>query len=209
MHRILLLLAIIGLTMAATASPTTYTVSVSTQALAGTTGSLDFNFNPGPLVSQTAMVQILDLSGGALAGSPVLSGDASGSLPGTVSLDNGTGFNDYFQQFTYGSTLTFDVYLYGLALSAPDGKSTSGSTFAFSMFSDAAGTVPAFTTDVTDGFAYVVNVNLDGSTTVANYIVNSAAAPEPATWFLVGLALLPSVLAARTFRRHYDGRPSV
>jgi hypothetical protein len=58
------------------------------------------------------------------------------------------------------------------------------------MFSDVAGTVPALTTDVTDGFAYVVDVNLDGSTTVTNYIVNSAATPEPASWFLVGIALL-------------------
>jgi hypothetical protein len=198
MQRILSIMAMIGLAMAATASPITYTVSVNTQALAGTTGSLDFNFNPGPLVSQSAMLQILDFSGGALAGGPVLSGDASGSLPGTLSLDNGTGFNDYFQQFTYGPTLTFDVSLYGPALSAPDGVSSSGSTFAFSMFSDAAGTVPALTTDVSDGFAYVVNVNLDGSTTMTNYIVNSAVAPEPVTLFLVGISLL-----ARTLRRQH------
>jgi hypothetical protein len=196
MHR--LLLAILALAMVATATPVTYTVSVNTQALAGTTGSLDFNFNPGPLISQSATVQILNVSGGAVAGSPFLSGDATGSLPGRLGLDNGTGFNDYFQQFTYGSTLTFHVYLSGPALSAPDGVSSSGSTFAFSMFSDEAGTVPALTTDVADGFAYVVNVNLDGSTTVTNYIVNSAAAPEPATWFLVGIALL-----ARTFRRQH------
>ncbi len=150
------------------------------------------------MVSQSTTVQILNCSGGAIAGSPVLSGDATGSLPGTLSLDNGTGFNDYFQQFTYGSTLTFDFYFYGPALSAPNGVSSSGSTFAFSMFSDAAGTVPALTTDVTDGFAYVVDVNLDGSTTVTNYIVNAAAAPEPATWLLVGIALL-----ARTFRRKH------
>jgi hypothetical protein len=191
MNRILSTIAILGcLTTAISATPVTYIVSVNTQSLAGTTGSLDFNFNPGPLVSQSAMVQILDFSGGAVAGSPVLTGDATGSLPGTLALDNGTGFNDYFQEFTYGSTLTFDVYLYGPALSAPDGTSSSGSTFAFSLFSDAAGTVPALTTDVTDGFAYMVAVNLDGSTTVTNYLVNSAAAPEPSSEWFVGIALL-------------------
>jgi hypothetical protein len=185
-----------------TATPVTYIVSVNTQSLAGTMGSLDFNFNPGPLVSQSAMVQILDFSGGAMAGSPVLTGVASGSLPGTLALDNGTGFNDYFQEFTYGSTLTFDVYLYGPALSAPDGTSSSGSTFAFSLFSDAAGTVPALTTDVTDGFAYLVDVNLDGSTTVTNYLVNSAAAPEPSSEWFMGIALLTLFLrSVRGWRR--------
>ena len=46
--------------------------------------------------------------------------------------------------------------------------STSGSAFAFSMFSDAAGTIPALTTDAINGFAVTVDVNLDGTTTVAN-----------------------------------------
>ena len=206
MHRLLLLSAILTCgAVAITAAPVTYVVSVSTASLAGTTGSLDFNFNPGPLVSQSAIVEILTFSSsGAFDGNPVLSGDASGSLPGIVTLDNGTGFNDYFQQFKYGSTLSFDVSLTGPALSTPDGVSSSGSTFAFSMFSDAAGTVPALTTDVTDGFAYLVDVNLDGSTTVTNYIVKSAVAPEPASWLLVGIALLSTARLVRTFRRHHE-----
>jgi hypothetical protein len=190
--------------MALNANPITYAVSVNTSALAGVTGSLDFNFNPGPLTSQSASIQILGFSGnGAAVGSPVITGDATGSLPGTLTLDNGTSFNDYFQQFRYGSTLDFNVSLYGPALSAPDGVSLSGSTFAFSMFSDAAGTMPALTTDVSDGFAYVVNVNLDGSTTVFDYIVNSNPAPEPASGFLVGIAFLVTALSIRMRRRHY------
>jgi hypothetical protein len=206
MVRLFSLLAILGCgATAITAGPVAYMVSVNTASLAGTTGSLDFNFNPGPLVSQSAMVQILSFSSnGAFDGSPLLTGDASGSLSGTLTLDNGSGFNDYFQQFTYGATLSFDVSLFGPALSAPDGVSSSGSTFAFSMFSDAAGTTPALTMDVTDGFAYVVNINLDGSSTVANYIVNSAPAPEPATWFPMGIALPSTALLARTFRRHHE-----
>ena len=122
--------------------------------ISGTAGSLDFNFNPGPLVTQSASLQILNFtSDGTLAGSPALTGDVAGALPATLTFDNGTGFNDYFEGFTYGSTLSFHVSLYGPALSSPDGMSTSGSTFAFSMFSDAAGTIPALTTDTTEGFA--------------------------------------------------------
>jgi len=35
-------------------------VTVDTSSIAGTMGSLDFNFNPGPFVTQTASAQILN-----------------------------------------------------------------------------------------------------------------------------------------------------
>jgi hypothetical protein len=78
--------------------------------------------------------------------------------------------------------MDFDVSLFGPALSAPDGTSTSGSTFAFSIFSDPAGTIPALTSDTVNGFAYTVDVNLDGTTTVHNYLTNGSTnptVPEP------------------------------
>lgn len=126
-------------------------MTVNTSSIIGTAGSVDFNFNPGPLVTQAASLQILSFSSdGSLTGIPTLTGDVSGVLPATVTFDNGTGFNDYFQGFTFGSTLSFSVSLYGSALSSPDGVSTSGSTFAFSMFSDPAGTMPVLTRDTTD-----------------------------------------------------------
>jgi hypothetical protein len=112
-----------------------------------------------------------------LAGSPTLTGDVAGALPGTVTFDNGTAFNDYFEGFTYSSTLSFQVSLYGPALSSPDGTSTSGSAFAFSMFSDAAGTIPALTTDTTDGFAFTTDVNLDGTTAVTNSSAQTTVVP--------------------------------
>ena len=121
----------------AVADPITYNITVDSSSIAGTTGSLDFQFNPGPLITQAASLQILDFSSdGSLAGSPSLTGDVSGALPGTLTYDNGTAYNDYFEDFTYGTTLSFEVSLYGPALSSPDGVSTSGSVFAFSMFSD-------------------------------------------------------------------------
>lgn len=112
-----------------------------------------------------------------------------------MTFDNGTGFNDYFEGFTYGSTLSFQVSLYGPALSMPDGTSTSGSTFAFSMFSDAAGTIPALTTDTTNGFAFTIDVNLDGTTTVTNsstqttIVPATPAVPEPSTLPLMAAAI--------------------
>ncbi len=179
----------------ASAGPITYAVTVDTSSIFGTAGSLDFNFNPGPLVTQAASLQVLSFSGnGSLAGSPSLIGDVSGALPATVAFDNGSGFNDYFEGFTYGSTLAFRVYLYGPALSSPDGTSTSGSTFAFSMFSDAAGTIPVLTTDTVNGFAFTVDVNLDGTTTVTNFSPETSvnpvsAVPEPSSVVLMGTAI--------------------
>jgi len=170
----------------ASAGDITYQVTVDTSSIAGTAGSFDLNFNPGPLITQAASLQILNFAGnGSLAGGPVLTGNVSGALPTTLTFDNGTAFNDYFQGFKFGSSLTFNVSLYGPALSSPNGTATSGSTFAFSMFSDAAGTMPTLTTDTIDGFAALINVNLDGTTTVTNYSLQTTvepavpAVPEP------------------------------
>jgi hypothetical protein len=181
----------------ASADAITYDVTVDTSSISGTAGSLDFNFNPGPLVTQAASLQILNFaSDGTLAGAcPCGAGHISGQLPATLMFDNGTGFNDYFDDFTFGTMISFEVNLYGPALSAPDGVSTSGSTFAFSMFSDPGGTIPVLTTDTTDGFAFTVDVNLDGSTTVNNFSSQTSvqpasnAVPEPGIFVLVGAAL--------------------
>jgi len=187
----------------ASAGPITYDVTVNTSSISGTTGSLDFNFNPGPLVTQSADLQILNFSSdGTLenCASNVQgfcnAGDVTGTLPGTLTFDNGTGFNDYFDGFTFGNTLSFAVSLYGPALSAPDGISTSGSKFAFSMFSDSAGTIPTLTTDTTDGFAFTTNVNLDGTTSVTNsssqtgVIPQTSGVPEPRGIALSVVALM-------------------
>jgi hypothetical protein len=131
-----------------------------------------------------------------LAGTPALTGDVSGgALPATVTIDNGTGFNDYFEGFTFGSTLSFDVRLYGPALSSPDGISASGSRFAFGMFSDAGGSAPVLTSDTTDGFAFIVDVNLDSTTTLTDFsaqssISTTAPVREPGSLTLTVTTLL-------------------
>jgi hypothetical protein len=181
----------------ADASAITYVVSVDTSSISTTTGSLDFQFDPGLLMTQPASLQILSFSSdGSLTGCSANvqgfcpTGDVSGTLPGTLTFDNGTGFNDYFDGFTFGTMISFDVSLYGPALASPDGLSTSGTTFAFSMFSDVAGTMPVLTSDTVDGFAFTLDVNLDGTTTVNNSSSETgvAAAPEPSSLVLLGIA---------------------
>jgi hypothetical protein len=197
-----LLLCFAGLVSAA---PIAYEVAVNTSSISGTAGALDFQFNPGqPAATQAASLQILGFSSdGTLAGSPNLSGDVGGALPTTLTFDNGTAFNDYFDGFTFGKFVSFNVSLYGPALSSPDGISTSGSTFAFSMFSDPAGTVPALTSNTTDGFAFTVDVNLDGTTTVTNFSPETSivVVPEPSTSALLLVGLATTLWLTQLIRR--------
>jgi len=44
----------------------------------------------------------------------------TGDASGTLTFDNGTGFNDYFDGFTFVTTSSFQVSLYGPALSSPN-----------------------------------------------------------------------------------------
>ena len=166
------------------ASADLYDVTINTSSIAGTLGSLDFNFDPGPLVTQPASLQILNFaSDGSLVTCAVnvqgfcSTGDVSGQLPGALTFDNAAGFNDYFDDFTFGSTIYFQASLYGPALSSPDGVSTSGSAFAFSMFADIAGTIPVLTSDTTAGFAFTADVGLDGTTTVTDFSTQASVVP--------------------------------
>jgi len=193
------------------ATPVLYNVTVDTSSVSGVSGSLDFNFNPGPFATQLASLQILDFGGNGTVDTPAsLTGDVSGTLPSTLTFDNAMALNDYFEDFTFGSTLTFQVSFYGPALSSPDGVSTSGSSFAFSLFSDGAGTIPTLTGDTTDGFAFTVDVNLDGSTSVTNYssetevmASTTTTVPEPQSCSLCAAAFITLIAASvRRQRRH-------
>ncbi len=174
--------------LSAQAGPVTWAVTVDTSSISGAAGSLDLNFNPGPLVTQSATLQVTGFaSDGSLTGSCACMGDVTGQLPGSVTFDNGTGLNDYFQGFTFGTALSFNLTFSGPALTAPDGAFTSGSTFAFSLFSDSDGASPVLTSDTTDGFAFLIDVNTDGSTTPTNFSSVTALqqTPEPGSWLLV------------------------
>jgi len=178
-------------------------ISVDTSSLSGTTGSFDLQFNPGPLVSQSASLTINNFmsSGGSFFGAPFLTGDVSGTLPSALIFDNGSPFNDYFQDFTFGSSLSFTVALSGPAVFSPDGTSTSGSEFGFSMFSDPAGTAPALTNDTVNGFAVIVSIGTDGSVTAVNLSSETTMGsptdvPEPGSFaFVLVTAAILAVMA--------------
>jgi hypothetical protein len=161
------------------ADPIIYFVTVNTGAISGASGFLDFSFGPGN-DSQSALASISSfVSDGSLSGSPEVNGGVLGSLPGTVTIDNSTGFNDYFQGFDFGANIQFLLSFSGPALVSPNGTSTSGSTFGFGMF-DSTGTNPLLTADA-NGSTFTVDVNLDGSTTPTTFPADTQGAPPVAT----------------------------
>jgi PEP-CTERM motif len=180
-------------------------VTVSTGSIAGSSGFLDFQFNPGA-DSQPGFVQLENFtSDGSLNGGPQVSGAVSGTLPGVVRIDNTTGFNDYFQPFDYGQTFSFLLDLGGPAITSPNGTSTSGSSFGLGLFDSNQN--PLLTIDP-NGFAAVVQVNLDGTTTPQVFPSNAnggppvttvAAVPEPGTLASlgIGMILILTVLSGR------------
>src|ERR1700687_722106 len=110
------------------ASPIAYSVVVNTSSISGQLGNVDFQFNPGGGISDPAFVTLSAFSSnGTLAGTPVLTGGVTGTLPPLVTIHNTSGFSDYSDAFTFGSFLSFLVKLDGAALAAPSGTATAGS----------------------------------------------------------------------------------
>jgi hypothetical protein len=186
--QLLLIAALILLAANAAFASFSYDITVDTHTLVGTTGSLDFMFGPSTgSGSYTATVDISGLTGGTLVGAPSTTGNVSGVLPSTVTLtdNNVSALNDYFHQFTYGSTLTFNLNFTG----------NYGSALAFSMFQDAAGTTSAFTNDATNGFAATFAMNPNGTATFTNFspqttVTDATPTPLPAAAWLFGSGLM-------------------
>ena len=183
-------------------------VTVDTSSVAGTAGFLDFTFDPGPFITQSGFATISAFSSDGTLGAPTITGDVSGTLPPSITLNNDTPFNDYFTAFTFGNSLNFTLGLGGPAVDSPDGTSTSGSTFAFSMFSSDEST-PLLTADSLDGFAFEVDVNLDGTAKLTNFSDATSIAggvssvPEPASGWLFGGVIAFWAIGVR--RRAFSG----
>lgn len=96
----------------------TFHVSIDTSALLSSPASasgpfyLDFQLNGGSTLSNTATISNFSFGGGSLsAGTDVAIGQTSGTLASTITLITGPSnpFNEFYQGFTAGSTLNFDV----------------------------------------------------------------------------------------------------
>ncbi len=188
-------LAFVALSASNARTSTLYSISISTASVAGTAGFLDLQLNPGP-DSQLAFVELLNFtSDGSLNGSPQVSGGVMGTLPGMVRIDNTTGFNDYFQPFLFGQSVSLVLALDGPALTSPDGTAISGSSFGLGLFD--GNQDPILTTDP-NGFIVTVEVNIDGTTTPRVFPASDGgepaatigSVPEPNSAVLIGLGMV-------------------
>ncbi len=190
-----------------------FNVSVDTSSLSAQSGYLDFQFNPGDssALSATANVTLFQTAGGILSQPAILTGDAAGSLPGTVTLDNGTVYNDAFQGFTFGDSFGFTLTLSGPAVDTPGG--TTGSVFALSLYG-ADEITPLLTTDP-NGSVATIDLNADGTASVFTFpqsptdstpaasvtVLNAVPEPSALTMVLLASSLQVGLIVFRRARR--------
>jgi hypothetical protein len=199
-----LTIASVGVLLPGAASASvTYTVTANTSAISGVDGYLDLQLEPGPASTNLVTASVTDFTTtGTLLGAASLTGDVTGQLPATLSFDNGTVFNDYFQAIDFGSTENFTVTLNG-----PTPLGEGPSAFNISFYA-ADGATPLLTVSP-DGEAGQIVINPDGSTTVATFASGAglasaltisaavSAIPEPTD---LGLGL-PVVVALVLWRK--------
>ena len=173
-----------------------YIVTADTTAIAGSSGYLDFQFNPTTSSSPAATLTIAGFLSDGVLGDVLLPniGDASGTLPDTLTLDNGTATNELTQGFTFGTSIAFLVTLSGPAVGGPAPGPEDGSTFAFTLFDDSG-------TPFSSGpGGSIVTIDIDGAsgaTTGTAYapfdspgptaVVRAISVPEPSSLVLLGL----------------------
>jgi hypothetical protein len=183
-----------ALLMAQRAQADNFAITVNTSSLQGTSGYLDFQFNPGnpPVDAASATIMNFTTDGTLTAALPNI-GDVSGALPGQVVINNTQGLNEYTQGFTYGSF--FDVFV-NLTIPTISGTATGGSSFTLdaqdSNFNSLLGGFPAVEIDLdaTTGQPSITN-NSGGAAAVTN------VTPEPDSLWLAGLGLAGLVVARR------------
>lgn len=184
----------LGMSVARGGMVLSYRVTADTSGIAGTQGFLEFQFNPASSQSLFATASVTGFqTDGTLTTVYPNAGDATGTLPSTLSLDNGTAFNDVYQGFTYGTTVSFDVTLSGPAVGTTPPGTQFGSTFAF--FLEDANSNPLSNSPSGDAADFAINP--DGSVTATpnppinpnGPTVGIQPVPEPYTLLLASLGI--------------------
>jgi hypothetical protein len=188
------------------ASIVIYHVDVNTAALVGNASgpfSLDFQLNDGSGAgdgNNTATLNHFAFGSGSASGSPTSFGGASGNLSGAVTLTDTTAFNEFFQGFTAGNTLSFDITL---TLNSDAGPTPD--SFSFGILDNSLYNLP--TTGVGDSFLLVNLGSVPSVSTAASVgpavAVNVTPVPEPGslTWFSMGLMMFGLWRRARSRRQ--------
>lgn len=175
-----------------------YKFAVNTSSISGQSANLDFQLSTDGLAAGiTAAITGLATDGSYDPAAVILTGDATGALPDTLVLDNGTGYNDAYQSITLGNFVNFFLTLSGAGINSP---ATGGSTFAFSIY-DNAGITPLLTSAADGSISGVVVDQEDGIAPYTNSpgTASVTSTPEPGTYLLASLGFV--AVLARRFRR--------
>jgi len=170
-----------------------YFVDINTASLVGNASgpfSLDFQLNDGSGTgdgNNTATINNFAFGSGGATGTANLSGGASGNLSSAVSLTDTSAFNEFYQTFNTGSTLSFDVTL---TLNSDSGPTPD--SFAFVILDNTLSNIP--TTGVGDSYL-LVNLGPTPSITTGPsaspaVTVSVTPVPEPGSVAFISLGLL-------------------
>jgi hypothetical protein len=171
-----------------------YSVDINTASLVGNPSgpfSLDFQLNDGSGTgdaNNTATINNFTFGTGGASGSPNLAGGAAGNLSGMITLTDTTPFNEFYQTFNAGNSLSFDVIL---TLNSDAGPTPD--SFSVAILDNNLYNLP--TTGIGDTFL-MVNLGptpsvTTGFSTSPAVTVSVSAVPEPVpmTWVSLGLVV--------------------
>jgi hypothetical protein len=171
--------ALVFLTAGPVRASVSYIITVNTSAVAGTTGFLDFQFNPSNITSQAATATVAGFSGGGPFGAAQNAGNVTGTLvlPGTLVLTNSTPLNESFQAFTFGQSFSFELTLSGPAVDTPNATATAGSSFGIGLYNSAK--MPILTNQaLSTGFAAQVDIKLVSGATAPTAFPTATNGPS-------------------------------
>ncbi len=188
-----------------------YDVRVDTSSINAVAGALEVQFNPNAAGNVMQAVISNFSSNGSLGSSSYTgnpTGDVSGNSFGTgLTIKDDTGFNDFFQDFTYGNSFSFKLTV--------SGNPNPGAEFALTLWdtNGATGNQLLSSSDPS-GAALALTFNPSGtSRTASSYVTyneefpGGATAPGPASLTLVGIGAAIAVGAACR-RRKGSASPS-
>ncbi len=180
---------------------TMYSVTINTAPLNATQGYLAFDFLQGfPIEDNT--VTISDFITNASLGTLTTTGDATGNIsPGPGTLDDMNFFNEFLQEVTFGTTISFDLALTTNGAATPDNFSfylLDSSQFPIST-SDPTGADSLVSIDIT-GPSLTPNIYTSADATATVTLVGSST-PEPGGFWLVGISLAALLHAIRKYRK--------